>query len=36
MISAFELGRLYENLINNKLLRKIVISIIIIILKSKE
>ena len=35
-MSQFKMGMLYERLVNNKLLRKIVISIIVIILKSKE
>lgn len=35
-MSQFKMGMLYERLVNNKLLRKIIISIIVIILKSKE
>lgn len=35
-MTQFKMGMLYERLVNNKLLRKIVISIIVIILKSKE
>ncbi len=33
---AFRLGKCYQNIVNNKTFRKIVISIIIILLKAKE
>ncbi len=36
LYKAFKIGRVYENVVNNKMIRKIVISIIIILLKSKE